>query len=470
MIGWLRKIVVSNFDDEELNRRAFNLNVVLLVLLVAILLGTVAMLPQIGTRPLSYVLPNVGFLMVAALFLVLCYYLSRRGNVRAGSILFTAMMTLACGGAVLVGGTLGALPAVLIIPVAITGVTLGGNASLLVAALSMIILVIAGVLEINGFTTVDYPAPETTILLNMFDLGFGLFFATMGIWLSSYSLQQLLARTRQAVVETNRYRQNLEVSLQAEQETRDRLQRAIDEYAAFLERIGQGDYAARLSLAEEDESLALLEQHINATVDTLVAALEQAEIALQEAQAAHSRYVHQAWQDYVQTREIRDFETIRPGDTVSRDLLLPTLEKALTQGHMATSTRPGSPGTDEDTAHITLSIPIKLRDQTIGVLGISRQEKQGAWTEAEQALVETVVDRLALAADGMRLLEDVQHRAARERLLGDVTARMRETLNVESVLQTAVDEIRQALGLDRAAVRLAMPETDGDLTTEGRER
>ncbi|MEA3349325.1 MAG: hypothetical protein U9Q82_01745, partial [Chloroflexota bacterium] len=181
MIEWLRKIVIPDFDDEELNRQAFNLNVILLITFIVMLLGIITMLFQIGKRPLAYMLPNMLFIIGAALFLVVCYYLSKRGRVQAGSITFVAMMTVACIGAVIVGGTQGALPVILVIPLAAASITLGGNASMALSILSLATLISVGLMERSGIINVSYSSPETTILLNMVDVGFGLVFVTLSI-------------------------------------------------------------------------------------------------------------------------------------------------------------------------------------------------------------------------------------------------------------------------------------------------
>jgi GAF domain-containing protein len=74
-----------------------------------------------------------------------------------------------------------------------------------------------------------------------------------------------------------------------------------------------------------------------------------------------------------------------------------------------------------------------------------------------------LTDELSQALESARLYEDTQRRAARERLTGEITAHMRETLDMESVMQTAAQEIQKAFGLDRLVVRLGKPEeTDGE--------
>jgi len=429
-------------------------------------LGIIAMLLQIGKRPLSYVIPNAMFIIVAAMILALCYHLSRKGRVRTGSIVFIVMITIACVGAVIVGGTRGALPVILIIPIATAGVTLGSGASLILAILSVSALVISGFLEINNIIHVDYPAPEMVILLNMFDVGFGFFFVTMGIWLASYSLQQALERTRQANVEASGYRLELEKSLTAEQAARDRLQKAITEYTTFLEQIGQGDYKARLSLAEEDENLVILEQHINATVDTLVEALARTETALQEVEAAHRHYVLQTWRDYVRSRPTADFETGQPNGIVPREQLLAALKEAVAQRQTLTFTQPiQQEETDGLTTGTALVTPIMLRGEVIGTLSICRESDKRPWTDEERDLVEAVAERLALAAENQRLYEDSQRRAARERTVGEIATRIRETLDVETVLRTATEEIYNGLGLDEIVIHLDTEATDNQDTT-----
>jgi GAF domain-containing protein len=107
----------------------------------------------------------------------------------------------------------------------------------------------------------------------------------------------------------------------------------------------------------------------------------------------------------------------------------------------------------------TLAVPIMLRDQPIGVMGL-KDTKERQWSDEHIALAETVAEQFALAAENLRLLDETNRRAASERLISRVTARIRETLDMETVLKTAVTEVRQALGLPELVVRLTAPPTD----------
>ena len=103
-----------------------------------------------------------------------------------------------------------------------------------------------------------------------------------------------------------------------------------------------------------------------------------------------------------------------------------------------------------------LVLPVSVRGRTIGEIEVHKDQGAGVWTAAEVALMETLTEQLGAALESARLYEDTQDRAARDRLLSDSSARMRESLDVETVLQVAVREISQSLGLAALDVRLGV--------------
>jgi GAF domain-containing protein len=104
--------------------------------------------------------------------------------------------------------------------------------------------------------------------------------------------------------------------------------------------------------------------------------------------------------------------------------------------------------------HARLATPIILRENIIGVIGYDNDSLNHEWQEDEKALLETVASRVSLALENTRLVAEAQQRAERERLIGQVTTKMRETLDIETILRTAVKEMRQSLALSGAEVRL----------------
>jgi GAF domain-containing protein len=104
--------------------------------------------------------------------------------------------------------------------------------------------------------------------------------------------------------------------------------------------------------------------------------------------------------------------------------------------------------------------PIVLRGNVIGTVGYENNDPRHTWLADETTLLETVASRVSLALENTRLVAEAQERADRERVLGQAAARMRETLDIDTVIQTAVREIQQALDLKAAEVRLALPASD----------
>ncbi|MEJ2556624.1 MAG: GAF domain-containing protein, partial [Anaerolineae bacterium] len=114
----------------------------------------------------------------------------------------------------------------------------------------------------------------------------------------------------------------------------------------------------------------------------------------------------------------------------------------------------------------TLAIPLKVRGQVVGVLGFRQGESGEMWTTEAVTLLETLAEQLSVALESARLYQDTQRRAEYERLSGEATARMRETMDVDTVLQTAVHEMRQILGLAEVEVRMGIGFTPGEAAAD----
>lgn len=108
-----------------------------------------------------------------------------------------------------------------------------------------------------------------------------------------------------------------------------------------------------------------------------------------------------------------------------------------------------------------LNLPLRVGEQVVGFISIYRTEA-GPFSPVSIRLYETLADQAALAMERARLFEETRSRAARERLIARVSAKMREELEVEAVLKTAVEEISEALGLAALEVRLGTETEPGD--------
>ena len=81
--------------------------------------------------------------------------------------------------------------------------------------------------------------------------------------------------------------------------------------------------------------------------------------------------------------------------------------------------------------------------------------------------METLTNQLSEALEAARLYQDSQRRAAREQLVGEVTTQLRQSLDIQAVLRTAAEQIRQALDLPEVTVRLTPEEVSADQITSG---
>jgi GAF domain-containing protein/HAMP domain-containing protein len=115
-----------------------------------------------------------------------------------------------------------------------------------------------------------------------------------------------------------------------------------------------------------------------------------------------------------------------------------------------------------------LAIPIRVRGIVIGALNVTHDiqgNAKGQWTPDEIAFLESVVEQLGIALDSARLYTETQQRAEQERLVSKATGRMRESLDIETVLRTAIDEIYQALNLENLVIQLSPQVTGPDENT-----
>jgi PAS domain S-box-containing protein len=224
--------------------------------------------------------------------------------------------------------------------------------------------------------------------------------------------------------------------------------------------ISRGRVIGAMTIQSTQEA-AFSEEDVSALqtmADQLAAAIENAHLleetrsALAEVEATHRLYLQREWREYLHEREsLRQFGLLYDQVQVAAepDLWRPEMERAMAKGQIITTGNNGHEG--ERTG---LAVPIVLRGQTIGVLGLEDPDGTRQWSDEDRDLMVAFSQQLALALENARLLEETQRRAARERLVGEITAHMRETLDVDSVLETAVREIGRALNIAEIEVRM----------------
>ena len=114
-----------------------------------------------------------------------------------------------------------------------------------------------------------------------------------------------------------------------------------------------------------------------------------------------------------------------------------------------------------------LVVPIRLRDQVIGLIGLESDDPEHTWSEDEVAVLQSIAEQAALSVENARLLAETQRKALREQITGEITTRMRSSLDMETVLRTALNEIAQKLGVTQLEVQLGSQPPASDANAAG---
>lgn len=121
-----------------------------------------------------------------------------------------------------------------------------------------------------------------------------------------------------------------------------------------------------------------------------------------------------------------------------------------TQSATATSTAGGQ---------MPLVVPVQVSGRAIGAIHTSRPVEDGPWTEEELQLLQALADQLGVVLESARLYQETQTRAARERLVGQITAQMRQSLDVTAVLRAVAAELGRLPGVAEASVHVTLPQS-----------
>lgn len=116
----------------------------------------------------------------------------------------------------------------------------------------------------------------------------------------------------------------------------------------------------------------------------------------------------------------------------------------------------GSPNTRSE-----MAIPLMYRSELLGVLNVE-SEQFSAYAENDEELLGTLGGSLAAIIANARLLEQIRARAERERILFDISDKIRRTTDMETILATTASELTRAVGATGAQIKLGVSLSNGD--------
>lgn len=184
--------------------------------------------------------------------------------------------------------------------------------------------------------------------------------------------------------------------------------------------------------------------------------LAETQAALAEVERTQRRYTVQAWETYRDRLTSLSYEQVREGVTPLGDNLLPEITQAMTERQAVTGDQRSGlidPGPANET-DAGLIVPLTVRGEMIGVLGLQETDERRVWSPEEIALIEAISEQLAQAAENIRLIDESQQRAAREKRVNEIGEKIRAAQSLEEALKIAVKEVGLSLQAPQTMVKL----------------
>lgn len=191
--------------------------------------------------------------------------------------------------------------------------------------------------------------------------------------------------------------------------------------------------------------------------------LAETRAALAEVEQTQRRYTVQVWEEYRNKRSTLSLEHVREGVTPLGDELLPEITLALAQSRRPRTNSDiqviqSEPATESSKQHTqtdsSLLFPLTVRGETIGILGLQELDDRRVWSPEEISLVEAICEQLVQAAENIRLIDETQQRAAREKRVNEIGEKIQAAQSLEEALKIAVKEVGLSLQTSQTTVKL----------------
>ena len=187
------------------------------------------------------------------------------------------------------------------------------------------------------------------------------------------------------------------------------------------------------AFAEEDISiLSILSEQVGIAIQNS-RQYEETQRALAESETLSRQFVPQGWQDFTKGRNLAGIR-----HTGAKATLLYSKNGNTTEIEAAQDQPSGQPKGG------LLVLPVKLRDELIGTVNV-RSPGNREWNQDELDIVTAIIERAAVALENARLLTESQKRAAKERTIGEISAKISAQSDIDELLKTATIELGRTL-------------------------
>ena len=167
---------------------------------------------------------------------------------------------------------------------------------------------------------------------------------------------------------------------------------------------------------------------------------QQTQVALAEAEALYRQNTQTGWQEFSrEENSIGYHQTLTSGSKLFTPLDTDEIRQVMNQGKSIIS------NTSQGVQEASIVVPIILRGQVIGALKVKAPEQDRAWSKDEINLTEVISERLSLALENSRLLQESQNKAATEQIISDIATKLGASVRTENILRTTALELSQLL-------------------------
>ncbi|MFZ5909573.1 MAG: GAF domain-containing protein [Chloroflexota bacterium] len=187
------------------------------------------------------------------------------------------------------------------------------------------------------------------------------------------------------------------------------------------------------AFSEDDvRALSLLADQVSLAIEN-ARLFDQARKSLDEAETVYRQYIRQAWNRLPKEQALAGI--IYTADGVSQ-VEKPSDWQRFNQDKSLLAT--------EERTH-SVSMPIEIRGERIGTLDVHLPLTVEPSVD-QLDLIKAVAGRVAISAENARLLEETTRRAERERLVSDITTKIRSASDPDDMVRIALEELKVALG------------------------
>jgi len=183
----------------------------------------------------------------------------------------------------------------------------------------------------------------------------------------------------------------------------------------------------------------------------------QVQEALEAARRAYGELSRRAWIDLLHGGGQVAFRSDELGVMRLEPISAPEIEQALREGRTIIQSAADASRSQVHRTRggSTLTIPIRVGEEVIGVLNTFKPIAQGEWTAQEVAWLEDVTEQLSFALEAARFYQQTQLREMRERQIREINTNLQARVSLDALMQSAIAELARVLNVPSAFVQLS---------------